>query len=320
MRILAFLLVLVGLSASPAMAAPEFFGEFRDPLEGRFVDAQPRPMFKLAAQFRFVDPNGLLWIVPPGKEVDGASIPQAFWSFIGGPFEGAYIKASVIHDHYCNEKSRTEHDTHRNFYYGMRANGVEEWKAKFMYWAVATFGPKWKLDKRVAQNLKCNPMGDKIFCTGLPEVKLTISSLPTIDLNDPDTLALALSKASTVARSLKTSNGKVLDISASGQVGASLDDIAKNADQYRSVFSTRDYGKSAAKLGVLSQWNVSGLDQVKAWDNSEMPRYNAAVVLTPDTVKKVQSGKYFKLDANSGALLGDQLDLKSLEIKSEHSR
>lgn len=320
MRIFAFLLVLAGFAVSSVMAAPEFYGEFRDPLDGRFIDAKPRPLFKLAAQFRFVDPNGLLWSVPPGKEVDGASIPQAFWTFIGGPFDGAYIKASVIHDHYCNEKTRTEHDTHRNFYYGMRANGVEEWKAKFMYWAVATFGPKWKLGKRVAQNLKCNMLGDKFICSQLPEVKLVISTLPTIDLSDPDTLALALSKASTVARSLKTSNGKVLDISASGQVGASLDDIAKNADQYRAVFSTRDYGKNAAKLGVLSQWNVLGLEQVKAWDNSEMPRYNAAVVLTPDSVEKVRSGKYFKLDAGSGALLGDQLDMKSLEMKSVHPR
>lgn len=122
-RILAFLLVLVGLSASPAMAAPEFFGEFRDPLEGRFVDAQPRPMFKLAAQFRFVDPNGLLWIVPPGKEVDGASIPQAFWSFIGGPFEGAYIKASVTLGPHRLQGGRREQGTSIGLGPGIRRQG-----------------------------------------------------------------------------------------------------------------------------------------------------------------------------------------------------
>jgi hypothetical protein len=49
-----------------------------------------------------------MWTVQPHKEVDGASIPQAFWSIIGGPFEGFYIKASVVHDHYCEVKTRTE--------------------------------------------------------------------------------------------------------------------------------------------------------------------------------------------------------------------
>jgi hypothetical protein len=142
MRVVVCLALLAGLTPSQSSFSQEFFGEFRDALKGEFVDAKPRPKFKLASEFRFADPNGLLWSVPPDKEVDGASIPQLFWSFIGGPFEGAYIKASVIHDHYCDVKIRTEHDTHRNFYYGMRASGVEEWKAKFMYWAVATFGPK----------------------------------------------------------------------------------------------------------------------------------------------------------------------------------
>lgn len=320
MRIFTYLILLLSLIAAQAALAQENFGEFRDALKGVFIDAKPRPLFKLAAEFRFLDPNGLLWSVPPDKEVDGASIPQAFWSFIGGPFEGAYIKASVIHDYYCDEKIRTEHDTHRNFYYGMRAAGVEDWKAKFMYWAVATFGPKWKLEKRVVQNLTCSKLGDKINCSQVPIIKVVATSQSMIDLDDPDTLAVALSKASTVARTLKTTNGEVLDISAKGQVAASLDGIASNANRYQAIFLARGYIKSPAQLGVLSKWNAAGLDQVKPWGNGKLPIYNESIILKPQSIEMIQSGKDYKLDANSKDLLRDQIDLKSLEVESIHLR
>jgi Protein of unknown function (DUF1353) len=45
--------------------------------------------------------------VPAGAIVGGASIPQVFWSIIGGPFEDKYREASVIHDYYCEQKSDT---------------------------------------------------------------------------------------------------------------------------------------------------------------------------------------------------------------------
>lgn len=150
-------LLVVGLAFLPLHAlAQEHFGEFLDKLKGIFlVETKPRPAFKLDGAFRFMDPNGLLWTVPSETQVDGASIPQLFWSLIGGPFEGPYINASVIHDYYCEKKERTAHDTHRNFYYGMRASGVSEWKAILMHWAVSTFGPSWRLERRVAIQHNC---------------------------------------------------------------------------------------------------------------------------------------------------------------------
>ena len=42
------------------------------------------------------------WTAPKGAKVDGASIPQLFWTPIGGPFEGKYRYASVIHDTECD--------------------------------------------------------------------------------------------------------------------------------------------------------------------------------------------------------------------------
>jgi hypothetical protein len=53
---------------------------------------------KLLETFRYVDANGVAWAAPKDSVVDGASIPQEFWTFIGGPFEGKYRNASVCHD------------------------------------------------------------------------------------------------------------------------------------------------------------------------------------------------------------------------------
>jgi hypothetical protein len=208
----------------------------------------------------------------------------------------------------------------RNFYYGMRASSVVAWKAKLMYWAVATFGPKWTIARRIVQNLKCSTVSEKLTCSQLPEAKVEVAVLPAIDLNDPDILAAALSKASTVARSLKTTDGKVLDISAKGQVAASLENISSSANQYREIFATKAFIKSPAQLGVLSQWNAAGLDQVEPWENNRLPKYNDAVILKPSSVEMIESGKSFKLSPNSADLLRDRINLKALEMKSVHSR
>ena len=301
----------------PPSSNTEYFGKFQDRLKGEFIDSRPRPKFRLSSRFRFKDPNGLLWRVPAKKEVDGASIPQAFWSFIGGPFDGDYIKASVIHDHYCDEKSRTEHDTHRNFYYGMRASGVAAWKAKLMYWAVATFGPKWVITLRVVQNTKSRNVGGKLKYTQVPEVRETVIELPTVDLGDPEILAAALSKASAVARSLKTTDGKILDISATGPITGELESIAECATHYRSLFADTNFLRTPAELGVLSQWNAAGLDQVNVWENNKLPSYRGATTLKPGSIEMIERGKHFKLNSGSKGLLQDQIKIKSLGVKSK---
>jgi hypothetical protein len=95
--------------------------------------------------FSFTDPDGVVWTTPSGTIVDGASIPWYFWSTFGSPFTEDYIAATVIHVYYCDTQTRTAHATHRGFYYGMRANGVPDWKAKLMYVAVQYLGPDWEL-------------------------------------------------------------------------------------------------------------------------------------------------------------------------------
>jgi hypothetical protein len=89
--------------------------------------------------------DGESWPVPAEAIVDGASIPQPFWSVIGGPFEGLYRDASIIHDYYCDMQTRAWQSTHRMFYQAMRCSGVGSIKAKIMYYAVYRFGPRWAL-------------------------------------------------------------------------------------------------------------------------------------------------------------------------------
>jgi hypothetical protein len=100
-------------------------------------------LMQLMQNFRYTDPNGLMWAAPKESIVDGASIPQVAWSFIGGPFEGKYREASVIHDVACQAKIRPWELVHRSFYTAMLASGVEEWRAKTMYAAVYGGGPRW---------------------------------------------------------------------------------------------------------------------------------------------------------------------------------
>ena len=116
---------------------------------------------KLAKDFWYRDPDQQLWDVPAGYSSNGASIPRAFWSIIGGPLEGAYRDAAIFHDYYCENFQvrwpeawkRDWKKLDRAFYYGMRARGVAESKAKLIYAAVYYFGPRWTSDGKQARKL-----------------------------------------------------------------------------------------------------------------------------------------------------------------------
>ena len=91
------------LGAGPASAEPAY-GHF----VGKFVaefGADGRKV-KLIEPYGFVDPDGMHWDVPAGYETDGASVPAALWAFYP-PFTGAYRSAAVIHDYYCDSKTRS---------------------------------------------------------------------------------------------------------------------------------------------------------------------------------------------------------------------
>lgn len=100
---------------------------------------------RLVKPFAFVDHRGLPWIVPSGAVTDGASIPSPFWSIVGGPFEGKYRDAAVIHDYYCDVRVRPWQMTDRVFYEAMIVSGVSQREAKILYMAVVYGGPRWDL-------------------------------------------------------------------------------------------------------------------------------------------------------------------------------
>lgn len=125
--------------------APGGWGKFSGPVRTEWIG--PRKM-KLLEQVQYIEPNGKVWIAPKDSIVDGASIPRAFWSVIGGPFDGGYRDASVIHDIACDQRHEKWQDAHSMFYRAMRASGVSPRKAKTMFAAVWHYGPKWPTPAR----------------------------------------------------------------------------------------------------------------------------------------------------------------------------
>jgi Protein of unknown function (DUF1353) len=100
-------------------------------------------LMQVVEPFGFLDSKRESWLVPVGAKVDGASIPRALWSLIGSPWTGKYRDASVVHDYYCDVRTRPWKEVHRVFFEAMRVSDVCEQQAKLMYAAVFFAGPRW---------------------------------------------------------------------------------------------------------------------------------------------------------------------------------
>jgi hypothetical protein len=110
----------------------------------RSLPSRPRRAYRLLTSRIFIlTIDGLRWTVPSGATSDGASIPKIFWSLVGGPLDGPYRNAAIIHDYFCDVRVRTWKDTHRVFLDGMLSNNVSRTTALQMYYAVYGFGPRW---------------------------------------------------------------------------------------------------------------------------------------------------------------------------------
>jgi hypothetical protein len=128
------------LAAIAASPDPNF-GSFPAPPQTEW-NGDGRTM-RLLKDFQYIDPSGTTWTAPANSTIDGASIPQIFWSIIGGPFEGEYRDASIVHDTECESHKHRWQDVHRMFYMASRAGGAGLFKAKIMFAAVYYFGPRW---------------------------------------------------------------------------------------------------------------------------------------------------------------------------------
>jgi hypothetical protein len=165
-----FLVGLIALGRILPAHAQEF-GAFLDELNVQLLDDGRK--LKLLNDYRFRDPQNQIWTAPNGWTVDGASIPRPLWSLIGGPLEGPYRNASVIHDYYCDTKTKTWQDTHLAFYNGMRAAGVGEIKAEAMYYAVYKYGPRWNTMRittcltLTGPNVRCDVSANRVIASAI---------------------------------------------------------------------------------------------------------------------------------------------------------
>src|SRR5256884_3589020 len=108
----------------------------------------------LLSELRYTDPQGVVWIAPAGSQVDGASIPRSLWSLMGGPFEGKYRDASVLHDVSYEQHKRPWQDCDRMVYFAMRCSGVSAVEAKTMFYALYKFGHHWRFPIKRAKPVK----------------------------------------------------------------------------------------------------------------------------------------------------------------------
>lgn len=125
----------------PMLNENDIHGKYLDELIFKNIGER---QFELTQEFKYQDPMGVLWVVPKGTVVDGASIPRFFWTIIGAPLSGKYLMASVIHDYFFEKKIYNSESVHKVFYDAMITSGVNELKAKIMYFAVLSFNDAWR--------------------------------------------------------------------------------------------------------------------------------------------------------------------------------
>lgn len=137
-----FVIMFAALAAT--LGIPErSFAQFEGDLRLMPPDCQATGACILENKLRFTDNARVVWEAKAGLKTDGASIPPFFQQLVGKPFNESFIKAAVIHDHYCDRRVRPWRQTHRVFYEGLIDQGVPKVNAKIMYFAVYLGGPKW---------------------------------------------------------------------------------------------------------------------------------------------------------------------------------
>lgn len=137
MRTYAFVTAIILGLATPASA------EFVGTLEFKPNGCQQSGSCELVHDFGFIDGNKVGWQAKAGLKTDGASIPSLAQPFVGGPWDAEFVKAAVLHDHYCIRTVRPRTATHRMFYDALIESGVSKVKASTMYYAVMVGSHMW---------------------------------------------------------------------------------------------------------------------------------------------------------------------------------
>jgi len=82
----------------------------------------------------------LLIQVNPFFDFDGASVPQALWSFGLSPMTGGYQRSACLHDALYASEYFAREICDALFLDAMESEGVSYAKRYAMYWAVRSFG------------------------------------------------------------------------------------------------------------------------------------------------------------------------------------
>jgi hypothetical protein len=221
---------------NPPWSGPPAVGknEFKGTVKAEFLIPQsPADYYrdmKLLEPFGYVDPDGLAWDVPAGAVTNGASVPWGFWNIVGGPYDGPYRDAAVIHDYFVEKKTRSWESTHRMFYHAVLARGVSDTLARTMYAGVRYGGPRWEVMTSPASPTNAQAVS-------LPAVEKKAAALKVAGAATPETGASAaavqpLAAQPPDAKPLAPAESPSPPVRSLGRSLAS-DDEVKNFDELR---------------------------------------------------------------------------------------
>lgn len=141
-----------GITAPPVETP---WGTWRTPLRAEFlIRGDDKVRIRLLEPLVFVEKQGNVRVVPINFISDGASIPQFWWSLVGGPLNGKYARAAVQHDWDILCELDAPAVVHERFYCAMRADLVGYKMARTFYHIVDWRVRKWE------------PRADSVLNTG----------------------------------------------------------------------------------------------------------------------------------------------------------
>lgn len=197
MKLIKFYLMVAGALLTGSNAFAQFDGILILIPEG----CESKGQCTLKERLRFTDSSKIVWEASAGLQTDGASIPAIFQTIVGKPFTQSFIKAAVVHDHYCDRHVRPWRQTHKVFYEALIDQGVSKMKAKVMYFAVYLGGPKWVklMPGKVCGNNCINTFKTPNGSSGVyarkadfsaPDIAAAMKDVTKILETDPDALSL----------------------------------------------------------------------------------------------------------------------------------
>src|SRR5262249_974634 len=102
--IIALVAVVVAVSCC-AISGEMPYGSFIGTVKTEWIRGpESERRMQLLQDFAYIDPKGRKWLAPAGSKTDGATIPHAAWSFVGGPFDGQYREATGLQHAYAAAK------------------------------------------------------------------------------------------------------------------------------------------------------------------------------------------------------------------------